>query len=109
MSKETKGGFGWFLFGFLLGGLAGAAAAMSYTPESGEDFREQVREKGIDLAGRARGHWDELSEQARTQVEQVREQVEQGIQSAREYAEGVSEEIGAEPASTGEEEADESA
>jgi gas vesicle protein len=98
--SEEKGGVGWFLFGFVLGGLAGAAVAMAYTPESGDEVRERMREKSIELADLARERWGEFSEQARTQIDHVREQVEQGVKSAQEYAADVSEEIGtAEPAS----------
>lgn len=103
--SEEKGGIGWFLFGFVLGGLAGAAAAMAYTPESGDDIRERMRGKSIELANLARERWEEFSEQARTQIDQVREQVEQGVKSAQEYAADVSEEIGTEDSAKEEESA----
>jgi hypothetical protein len=48
---------GAFLTGFLLGGLAGAAAALLMTPQPGETTRVQLRERGIELKGR----FDDLS------------------------------------------------
>ncbi len=97
MSEQQSGGFGWFILGFLVGGLAGATVALAYAPESGEETRERLRLKGIELrgqaeqvAGKARGRVDELRRQAEEQVGSVRSQVEQGVQAARGYAENVS-------------------
>jgi gas vesicle protein len=101
MNERRGGGFGWFLFGFLLGGLVGAAVALIYTPESGEEMQERLREGGIDLRGRveeiaekARERLEELREQAREQMGQMREQFEQ-MQAGRK-AEEVEIEITAE-------------
>ena len=40
---------GAFLTGFIIGGLVGAAAALLWTPQSGEKTRLQLRERGIEL------------------------------------------------------------
>lgn len=84
MSRQDGSGFGWFLFGFLMGGLVGAAVALAFAPQSGEETRRLLREKGVELRGRAeetygqvRERVGELREQAETQVGQVREQVQQ--------------------------------
>jgi len=94
MSERHDTGFGWFIFGFLLGGLVGAVLSLAYAPQSGEETRQQIREKGIELRGRAeqaveraRERFEELSEQARTQAGQVREQVSKGVETARKYGE----------------------
>ena len=51
MADDSRG---WeFLTGFLLGAVAGAAAALLLAPQSGEETREQIRERGIELQSRA--------------------------------------------------------
>lgn len=44
--SENEGDLGAFLAGFVLGGLAGAAAALIMAPQSGEDTRAQIVAKG---------------------------------------------------------------
>ncbi len=46
MSDNNQGAF---IAGFLIGGIAGAAAAILMTPQSGEKIRLQLQEKGIEL------------------------------------------------------------
>jgi len=54
-----------FLAGLLLGALAGAALALLYAPEPGEEARQKIKEQGLELKGRVR----ELSGKAREQAE----------------------------------------
>jgi gas vesicle protein len=56
-----------FLAGFLVGTLVGAAAALLLAPQSGEETRVLIREKGIELGQRA----DELSDEARRRAKEV--------------------------------------
>ncbi len=42
-----------FLAGFFIGTLVGAAFALLFAPSSGEDTRQQIKEKGIELKERA--------------------------------------------------------
>lgn len=86
MNRQDGSGIGWFLFGFLMGGLVGAAVALAFAPQSGEETRRMLREKGIELRGRAeeaygqiRERVGELREQAEAQYGQVREQVERTV------------------------------
>jgi gas vesicle protein len=44
---------GTFLTGVLMGGLAGAAVALFLAPQSGQETRQQIRQKGIELRGQA--------------------------------------------------------
>lgn len=44
---------GTFIAGFIIGGLIGAAIALLYTPQSGEETRNLVVEKGIELKDKA--------------------------------------------------------
>ena len=41
--------FGAFLLGTILGGLVGAAVALLFAPQSGEETRMMIRDKGIEI------------------------------------------------------------
>jgi gas vesicle protein len=78
--------FGWFLFSFLLGVLVGAVLALVTAPKSGEESREWLRAKGVELRGRTaeltgkgRERLDEWSERGREQIGKVRENIEQRV------------------------------
>jgi gas vesicle protein len=45
--------FGAFFAGFVIGGLVGAAAALLMAPQSGEETRAQIQERGIELQTKA--------------------------------------------------------
>ena len=49
MTDRHDGDFGSFFSGILLGGLIGAAVALLMAPQSGEETRKLIREKGIEL------------------------------------------------------------
>ena len=53
------------LGGVLIGGVAGALAVLLFAPQSGEDTRMQLQEKGIELRDRASGMMDEAMTQMR--------------------------------------------
>lgn len=61
---SDKSDFGSFLVGFVLGGIAGAAAALLLTPQSGEETRTVIKEKAIELKDKATETYDEVSEKA---------------------------------------------
>lgn len=78
MSDDSHG---WeFLTGFLLGTVVGAAAALLLAPQSGEETREVIRERGIELKGRA----TELSEQGRRRAEELAAEARQRAAEAQE-------------------------
>ncbi len=78
MSDDSHG---WeFFTGFLLGTVVGAAAALLLAPQSGEETREVIRERGIELQGRmgqtteeARRRADEMAAEARTRAADAQE------------------------------------
>ena len=45
--------FGSFLVGFVIGGLTGAVVALLFAPQSGEETRTVIKEKGYELRDRA--------------------------------------------------------
>jgi len=66
VSKEGCGSD--FIAGFFLGGVIGAAVALLLTPASGEEIREQIRVKSIELKDRA----GELGSEATKTAEDLR-------------------------------------
>ena len=65
MGEKASGGE--FFAGFLVGALVGAAVTFLLAPQSGEETRMLIRDKGIELKDRA----DELSEEARVRVKEA--------------------------------------
>lgn len=64
---------GAFLTGFIIGGLVGAAAALLWTPQSGEKTRVQIRERGIELKTQFGDVTTELQERSKGVIkEQLR-------------------------------------
>lgn len=66
---DKTGGIDFFA-GFVVGALVGAAAALLMAPQSGEETRDLIRDKGIELREQA----DELSAEARKRAERVQVQ-----------------------------------
>ncbi len=65
--SDNSGDLGSFLSGFIIGGLVGAAVALLLAPQSGEETRTLLKEKGIELKERA----EDTAEEARVRAEQV--------------------------------------
>lgn len=84
--------FGSFLAGFLIGGLAGAAAALLLAPQSGEETRTLIREKSIELKDKAAMTADETRERAEKVLEETRDRALSAIEEARVKAISVLEE-----------------
>lgn len=64
--KSQESGTG-FVPGFLLGGLVGAAAALLLTPRSGEEARDTLMDRGIELKGKA----GEVASKARDEADDL--------------------------------------
>jgi gas vesicle protein len=59
-----------FLAGFVVGALVGAAAALLFAPQSGEETRALIRDKGIELQERSM----EMSAEARRRAQEFQTQ-----------------------------------
>jgi gas vesicle protein len=59
-----KDGFGSFLIGFLVGGLAGAVVALLYAPATGEETRTVIKDKTIELKDKTVETFDETYKKA---------------------------------------------
>ena len=75
--------FGAFLFGFLLGGLAGAVTALLIAPASGEETRTLIKERSIELRDRAAQTAEEAlaraeaaAAEARARADELRRELE---------------------------------
>lgn len=65
MSERGSGGF---FTGFFIGAIAGAAVALLFAPASGDETRDFIRQKSIELKHQA----DELAEEAAHHAEEIR-------------------------------------
>lgn len=59
------------LAGMLIGGLAGAVTMLLLAPQSGEQTRIQIREKGIELRNRTTGMMDDVMAQVRSDSDKI--------------------------------------
>ena len=71
MSKQESD-FGTFVVGFFFGALMGTAVGLLFAPQSGEETRDQIHQKSI-----------ELTEQATQKAEEARSKAESLLADAR--------------------------
>ena len=76
--SDKNGDFGAFVSGFVIGGLVGAAVALLFAPQSGEETRTLIYDKGIELKDQAeeiiddtRTRAEELAKEAKTKAEEL--------------------------------------
>lgn len=77
--ERSSGGIGGFLFGV----LAGAAVALLFAPQSGEETRRQLRERGRRIRDTAEDHLEDWQERIEEGYEEAKARVEEGFRSAR--------------------------
>jgi gas vesicle protein len=75
--------FGAFAVGLVIGGLAGAVAALLFTPQSGEQTRAQIKEKSIELRDKAQQSSQEAMTRADELGRQLKEQGQNAVESVR--------------------------
>lgn len=85
--SDSDTDFGTFLAGFVIGGLIGAAIALLYAPQSGEETRTIIKEKSIELKDKAAETAEEARARAEKAFEEARARAEVAIQETRSRAE----------------------
>ncbi len=90
--KSEQSGVGFFA-GFLLGGVVGAAAALLITPRSGDETRDTLMERGIELkvkaeevAAKAREEADDLLSKGKGVFDSQRSRIQEAVEEGREAA-----------------------
>ena len=69
MSNNNNSDFGAFFSGFVIGGLVGAAVALVLAPQSGQETRHQIRQKGVELKEQGANSWYSAKERAQHAAE----------------------------------------
>jgi gas vesicle protein len=65
-----------FFTGFFVGALVGGAAALLFAPQSGEETRAQIRDKGIELKEKAEETYGEVIDQIEDSTTELRGRLE---------------------------------
>lgn len=75
--------FGSFFTGLIVGGLVGAAVALLMAPQSGEETRNVIRDRGIELKDRAVEYSSVARDRAMEAVEEARVRADQALEDLR--------------------------
>ena len=75
--------FGMFLVGFVIGGVAGAVAALLLAPQSGEETRTLIKDKSIELRDMAAQQADQIATQAGKVADDARVRGKEFVDSAK--------------------------
>jgi gas vesicle protein len=75
--------FGAFLAGFIVGGVVGAAVALLYAPQSGEETRTIIKEKSIELKDKAMESAEEARLRAEKALEDARARAEKALEETK--------------------------
>ncbi len=81
-----KDEFGAFLLGFLVGGLTGAVTALLLAPQSGEETRNVIREKAIELSDKASSTIEDAYSQAESAAVEARARFDELAKTTRDRA-----------------------
>jgi gas vesicle protein len=81
--SDRDGDLGAFLAGVLVGGLMGAAAALMLAPQSGEETRTMIRERGIELKSRLEHAASDMKDRAEDALEEGKQRVDSAVDAAR--------------------------
>jgi gas vesicle protein len=78
--------FGAFLVGFVVGGLTGAITALLLAPQSGEETRGVIKERAVDLRGKAATTVGEVYSSAEAAAAEAVKRAEVLLDQAKETA-----------------------
>ena len=91
--SDRDGDFGAFISGFVIGGLVGAAVAVLLAPQSGENTRALIRDRGIEIrdtayqsAEGARSRASELQQRGHVVLEEQKERLKGAMDAGKQAA-----------------------
>ncbi|MFN2133638.1 MAG: YtxH domain-containing protein [Anaerolineae bacterium] len=73
----TKNDISSFFSGFFVGALIGGATALLLAPQSGEETRTQLRERGIELRDKAEATYTDVLQRVEATTEELRQRTEE--------------------------------
>ena len=91
--SDNDSDFGTFLIGFVVGALTGAAVALLFAPQSGEETRLLIKDKSIELKDRAVESAEEMRTKGTQLYEEQRQRVETAIDAGMKAAQQKKEEL----------------
>jgi gas vesicle protein len=86
--------FGAFFAGLIVGGLVGAATALLLAPQSGEETRQWIQDRGIELKDRAVEYGADARARATAALDDARARADQALEEVRYRQTGASPEKG---------------
>ena len=78
--------FGAFLVGFIVGGLTGAVVSLLFAPQSGEETRAIIKEKGIELRDKAAATAEDAVARAEAAAKEARLRADELAREAKSRA-----------------------
>ncbi|MCX6034269.1 MAG: YtxH domain-containing protein [Chloroflexi bacterium] len=75
--------FGAFLIGFVVGGVAGAVAALLLAPQSGEETRALIKDKSIELRDKAAEQAELVATKANEFADDAKSRGKEAIESVK--------------------------
>jgi gas vesicle protein len=75
--------FGAFFAGLIVGGLVGAATALLLAPQSGEETRQWIQDRGIELKDRAVEYGADARARATAALDDARARADQALEEVR--------------------------
>ncbi len=88
MSEQKN--FGAFLMGFVIGSLSGAIASLLLAPQTGEETRQIIKDRAIELKDKSQGTFEETKKKAE---EAYKEILSKGMKKGEEALDAVEEEV----------------
>ena len=98
--SDRNGAFGAFVSGFVFGGLVGAAVALLFAPQSGEETRTFIYDKGIELKDQAEVFVDDTRERAEKLAMEAKTKAEDLQKRGQEMLDDQKKKAAKEPAKT---------
>ena len=79
--RETS--IGSIIAAFIFGGLIGAGMALLMAPQSGQETRERIRNKGVELKDRAVGTYEETADRAKARIDDISQKAKERTEELR--------------------------